>query len=367
MPTLIKPTRTFTDKLLDHYRQQGDPPADAVITAVAEQTGREGVGALMRWLGDTGNFSTDEQPEPIQRFFIEHAHLPEWADQTRMQRGMAFFQKHTALIGLTLGTYSLPYTYLGANGVRLLWLTERIKNDTARRLQETGEWVFAVNNPKNFPLAPPSPPTPLPKRERGAMLPDGSPLSRFGRGAGGEGDGIERTLKIRLIHAASRWFGLQSGRWNMAWGMPVNQEDMAGTNLAFSYIVLKGLRKMGVTTSEQNEEDYLHHINVVGSLNGLAEELMPHNLREAYHLDRQIARRQFRASEAGTGLTRSLLNAIADVAGKQTGQPETTRNLAAAQMRFFLGDDHANALGIPAVPVEKRLAGVVSRLPIFPK
>ncbi len=344
MPTLIKPTRLFTDDLLDQYRQQGDLPADAVITAVAERAGREGVSALMRWLADTGDFSTDQQPEPVQLFFAEYDHLPDWADPARMQRGMAFFQKHAAQIGLVLGTYSLPYTYMGANGVQLLWLTERIKNDTARRLQETGEWVFAVNNAKSW---------------MASSVSDG-------KGRGGVNAG-QRTLKIRLIHAASRWFGLQSGRWNRAWGMPVNQEDMAGTNLAFSYIVLKGLRKLGVTATEREEEDYLHHVNVIGYLNGVAEDLMPHNLREAYHLDRLIARRQFRASEAGAGLTGALLNAIADVAGKQTGQPDTARNLAAAQMRFFLGDDHANALGIPAVPFEKRLAGVVSRLPIFPK
>lgn len=333
MPTLVKPTRTFPDELLSGYRLQGDPAADAVITAVAGAGGREAISTLMRWLADTSDFTTDQQPEPVQTFFVRYAHLPDWADPERMQRGMAFFQKHAGQIGLALGTYSLPYTYMGANGVQLLWLTERIRNDTARRLQETGEWVFAVNNPKEW-------------QSRKAIL---------------------RTLKIRLIHAASRWFGLESGRWDMAWGMPVNQEDMAGTNLAFSYIVLRGLRKLGTAATEPDEEDYLHHINVVGYLNGVAQELMPHNLREAYHLDRTIARRQFRPSEAGAGLTRALLNAIAEVAGKQTGRPEGIRNLAAAQMRFFLGDDHADALGIPAVPIEKRLAGVVSRLPIFPK
>ena len=148
--------------------------------------------------------------------------------------------------------------------------------------------------------------------------------------------------------------------------MPVNQEDMAGTNLAFSYIVLRGLRKAGVTATEAEEEDYLHHTNVIGYLNGIAEELLPANLREAYHLDRAIARRQFRSSEAGIGLTRSLLNAIAEVGGAVTDRPEGVRNLAAAQMRFFLGDVHADALGIPAVPVEKRLVNVINRLPVFP-
>ncbi|RYF48465.1 MAG: DUF2236 domain-containing protein, partial [Cytophagaceae bacterium] len=189
---------------------------------------------------------------------------------------------------------------------------------------------------------------------------------------------ISRTQKIRLIHAGARWFSLHSKRWDMAWGYPVNQEDMAGTNLAFSYIVLLGLRKLNVSMTEQEEEDYLHHINVVGYFNGVSEELMPQNLREAYNLGNAIARRQFAPSEAGVGLTRSLLNAVAAGIGAATaaGQSsvnkpnspgsETIRNLAAGEMRFFLGNQYADWLGIPNAPVEKRLAGLLNRLPIFP-
>lgn len=337
MPTLIKPTRAFSDELLTQYRQQGDAPADAVMAAVAEIGGPAGLRALMGWLGNPTDWLTDGQVKPVQDFFATYAKLPDWADAIRMKRGMAFYAKHAGTIGLVLGCFSLPYCYLGANGAQVLWLTERIRNDTARRLQETGEWVFGVNDPREWET----------------------------------GKAIIRTLKIRLIHAGARWFSLHSGRWNMAWGHPVNQEDMAGTNLAFSYIVLRGLRKAGLSVTEQEEEDYLHHINVIGYLNGVAEELIPRNLREAYHLDRAIARRQFVTSEAGVGLTRSLLNAIAEVAGQSKAgsagdRSETARNLAAGEMRFFLGDSYADMLGIPNAPVEKRLAGWLNRLPIFP-
>ena len=366
MPTLVKPSRLFSDELLTHYRQQGDTPADAVISAVVEAEGPTGLRNLMGWLADTSNFDTNDQPEAVRDFFADQAHLPTWADTDRMKRGMAFFKKHAGLIGLTLGTYSLPYTYMGADGVQLLWLTERIKNDTARRLQETGEWVFAVNNQKEWAAFTPPPTPPLLLGEGGRQSGGLSPSPFFRGGVGGGVKAAHRTLKIRLIHAGARWFGLQSGRWNRDWGMPVNQEDMAATNLSFSYIVLRGLRKSGVTATEQEEEDYLHHINVVGYLNGIAEELLPANLREAYQLERSIVRRQFRSSEAGIGLTKALLDAIAVVGGSSTDRPETVRNLAAAQMRLFLGDATANALGIPAVPVEKRIMNVVSRLPIFP-
>lgn len=334
MLTHIKPTRLFSDALLEQYRQQGDAPADAVITAVVDAGGPAELRSLMKWLGDTTDFSTDQQPIAVQDFFRAYASLPAWADEKKMQRGMAFFQKHAQQIGLTLGFFSLPYSYLGANGAQVLWLTERIKNDTARRLRETGEWVMAVNNPKEWTA----------------------------------GKAIPKTLKIRLIHAGARWFALHSGRWKMDWGYPVNQEDMAGTNGVFSYIVILGLRKSGVSATGQEEEDYLHHINVVAYLNGVATELLPQNLREAYHLNQLISRRQFAPSEAGVGLTRSLLNAVVELAPQLPGRnsPDTIRNLAAGEMRFFLGDEYANWLGIPNVPFEKRVAGLINRWSIFP-
>lgn len=335
MPTLVKTSRFFSDELLERYRQQGDVSADAVITSVTEAGGSTGLRSLMRWLADPNDISTVEQPQAVQDFFVEYARLPTWADSDKMKRGMAFFKKHAQQISLTLGFFSLPYSYLGANGAQVLWLTERIKNDPTRRLQETGEWVFAVNSPKEWLT----------------------------------GGAIYKTMKIRLIHAGARWFSSQSGRWNMAWGYPVNQEDMAGTNLTFSYVVLLGLRKMGIGVSEQEEEDYLHHINVVNYLNGVAEELLPQNLREAYTLSQAIGQRQFAPSEAGVGLTHSLLNAVSSqlvqygTDKQNAARPETIRNLVAGEMRFFLGDRYADWLGIPNVPLEKRLAGLIGRLP----
>ncbi|GAB3543331.1 oxygenase MpaB family protein [Spirosoma fluminis] len=333
MPALIKTARTISSDVLQHYRQQGDGPADAVIAAVTEAGGPQALSTFMRWLADTSTVDLSQQPAVVQAFFNDYGQLPPWANQDQMARGMAFFQKHAGLVGLVLGTFSLPYCYLGAHGAQVLWMTERIKSDTTRRLQETGEWVFAVNNPKEWAV-----------------------------GRCREVNAIHRTLKIRLIHAAVRWFSLHSGRWNMEWGYPVNQEDMAGTSGAFSYIVIRGLRKAGVKASEADEEAYLHHINVVGYLNGVTEELLPQNLREAFLLDRMIAKRQFAPSEAGIGLTKSLLNSI----GEQLGS-DTFRNLAAAQMRFFLGDRYADLLDIPSVALEKQLVGAVNKLPIFSK
>lgn len=348
MPALskpfIKPARRFSDELLAHYRQQGDPPADDVIAAVVDASDMAGLRSLMTWLANSADGSTKDQHPAVQDFFYTHAKLPTWANPERMQHAMAFFSRHQNQINFTLGLFALPYTYLGAKGVQVLWLTERIKNDTARRLQETGEWVFAVNDPNEWPFH---------TSYKDHTL-----------------NAIGRTLKVRLIHAGARWFSLHSGRWNDDWGYPVNQEDMAATNLAFSYIVLLGLRKLGISVTDQEEDDFLHHINVVGYLNGVDEILLAQNMREAYLLTHTIDQRQSAPSEAGVGLTNALLNAITRQIIQQstdptTARPETIRNLTAGAMRYFLGDLHANWLGIPNASVEKRLTALINRLPIF--
>ena len=73
MPALVKPTRLFSDTLLESFRQQGDAPADAVVTAVTAANGPAGLRLLMRWLADTADFQTAEQHPAVQDFFDQYS------------------------------------------------------------------------------------------------------------------------------------------------------------------------------------------------------------------------------------------------------------------------------------------------------
>ena len=99
-----------------------------------------------------------------------------------------------------LACLALPYCYAGADGAKVLAKSQRIQNDTLKRLEETGEFIFTVMQEKNWH----------------------------------NGKAFRKILKVRLMHAAIRFFSEFHGTWNTAWGKPVNQEDMAGTNGAFS-------------------------------------------------------------------------------------------------------------------------------------
>jgi hypothetical protein len=93
---------------------------------------------------------------------------------------------------------------------------------------------------------------------------------------------------------------------------------------------------------------------------GVEETLLPLNLREAFHLDRAIAQRQFKPSTAGTELTKALTDVL-----RQQSPGSAFRNFPLAQMRFLLGNEIADLLKIPAVPLEEKIIRFTAQLPFF--
>jgi hypothetical protein len=301
----------FTDDFLNRKRQVTDGVADGFVKiAFADAELKVGLREYMAAL--TYNSQLEKLP-PIysnEPLFTQANRLPEWANRKQMQQGAAFFARHAGLIMNMLGLLSLPYSYAGANGVKVLYLSERMRNDTAKRLQETGDFVWEVMAPNAFEP---------------------------------EGKGFASILKVRLIHAAARYYTLLSSSWNAKWGQPVNQEDMAGTNLSFSLLVIRGLRKLDVSVAYADQQAFMHLWNVIGHLSGVERSLLPDDGKQAIALEQAISQHQFRASEEGQALTRSLidyftsLNLPAPFGSKETVQ----------LMRFLIGDEIANILALP--------------------
>lgn len=309
----IKPTRSFPNELMDKLRQTGDELADNIILQVFQQTEMTGLRDFFKWLNSN---ETEYSLSFVNEFVNQKPELPALANWKKMQKGMIFFQENQERIGIMLACLALPYCYAGADGARVLAKSQRIQNDTLKRLEETGEFIFTVMQEKNWK----------------------------------NGVAFRKILQVRLMHAAIRFFSEYHGSWDKTWGKPVNQEDMAGTNGAFSYIVIRGLRKTGKTPSESEEEAYLHLWNVISHIMGVEEVLIPQNLREAFTLDKVIANRQFRPSEEGKSLTKSLLQTLESFVSNPL-----LKSFPAAQMRYLLGDEIADLLGIPVHSIESKI------------
>ena len=304
----------WTDALLDRMRELGDPVADIPVAAVLERDGVDAVRAIMRSLVRVDQPVPEELPDEIQAYLLETLPLPEWADADRIKRGQQLFETWGIQIAICLFCASLPSSYAAANGVKALYLTARLDTDARRRVMETGQFLIDV-------------------------------LTVGGLGEHGKG---RRTIqRVRLMHAAVRHLikarnELTPGMWHPDWGTPINQEDLAGTLLSFSYVVADPMRRLGVRVSAQDVDAYLHLWNVIGHLLGVRDELLVRDVADAAALVDTIGRRQFAASLEGQELTRALLDLLDELTPLHRFD-ETIPPL----IRHLIGEQTADLLAVP--------------------
>lgn len=300
--------KKFDLAFLAQKRFQTDPLADSWAEKVLKSLEKNEFHALYKWLVGSKQMASEKLENLLQPYF-EAVELPSWAQSHRMLQGAKFFRKHKNIVLHLLGVLSLPYCYAAKNGVQVLAFSQKLQTDTFQRLKETAIFTIKANS----------------------FDPNHSLIWK------------KEILKIRLLHAIVRKQILRSTQWQTAqWGEPINQEDMAGTNLTFSYIVLRGMRKLNINFSEKEAHNFLHLWNVIGFLLGIEEELLPYSLQEAFWLDRQIATTQFQESKEGKALTKALISTFYECLPSKF-----LADLAVSEMRFLLGEKVANMLAIP--------------------
>jgi hypothetical protein len=147
--------------------------------------------------------------------------------------------------------------------------------------------------------------------------------------------------KVRLMHATIRRLAPAAPSWTPGYGLPVNQEDLAGTLMSFSHIVLDGLERVGIELTDQDRQGYLHCWNVIGHLLGVHDDLLPANAAQAEALADAIAAHQFGPTQDGKDLTKALIDMLAHIL-----PGDLFYKMPAIMLRFFLGKEWAGWLGI---------------------
>lgn len=333
------PDARWTDPFLDTRRERCDPVADAVVDAIYDQGRVEAVNRLMVQLVKNAALPPQALPEPVRDFFARTTALPRWADPAQLARAAALFGRQAHSIMLILGHYALPACYAARKGVQVLHMTARLSRNPRPRLLETAQLVCDV------------------------MAPDG--LSPGGLG-------IRSAQKVRLMHAAVRRLILQTG-WNTEFGLPINQEDMIGTLLTFSYVTLDGLKKLGCAIDPDDADAYMHAWNVVGAVMGVDEALLPRDTADAEALLLAIQRRHFEPCPEGRQLTRALVEMLQE---STRGSP--FERLPVSTMRYLLGDQIGGVLGLPTADWTRELilpmrmfnrvtSEAQARLPLLPQ
>jgi squalene cyclase len=293
-------------------RMRVDPTADAVVDALLREGDLSHVNALLRSIFENDDPIPPGLPARARRYFEETGELPPWTDMARVRRAQQLFADHGVQLTFGLFCSSLPQAYAGANGALVLAQTQAMLDRTRQRIMETAQFLFDV-------------------LDEGGLEP--------------QGRGIRSAQRVRLMHAGVR--RLLRDRPSPAWdeaqlGLPINQEDLAGTLMTFSVVTFDAMKRLGVEATDEEGEDWMHLWSVVGHLLGLERELVPNSLDDARDLMEAIRQRQWMPSAQGSALARALSQMMEEFF---TGG--VLEGLAPTLIRFLAGDQCADLLALP--------------------
>jgi hypothetical protein len=381
-------TRTVPDELLEQAQFETDPLADQTISDIlgpweapaAQATAGDIAtmfkahwdridvvnGLIAQWVD---NASLDhwhaqvsahhrEIADALRDYVMAARALPEWAERDKIARAEEIFFDQGVLSCTLLFCASLPECYVVPDLAEVLHTTGQLEKRTDYRIRSTAAMVFPV-------------------MMRGGLTDPG-------------GGGVAQVLKVRLIHAMVRNLVLRTSPqeaealrerglalpvvpalaaarggdsmhralfahgWDMARGLPCNQEEQAYTLLTFGYVYLRGLRTLGVGLDRDDELAVLHAWNVVGHLVGIRRELMAFTMDEAEAL---FARMQTRGRAEGLdpdprpGLAEALFRNLAGVIPLAVAKP-----FPKLLSRRLIGREASRDLAIDGpVPIVSRL------------
>lgn len=324
---------------LDALRAVGDPLADDAVAGYFAAVERAAPSALFAQLVRHVRLPAEDQVPAIRDFFAAASARPAWVDEAAVARGQEFFNRLVAHHFSALYLASLPSSYAAAKGVQALHMTGRLQTDAERRLNETAQFLMDVAAP-------------------GAMQPGGA--------------GIDRILHVRLMHAAVRWMvhhdpsvthvadlapplDAEGGLvWSGSWGVPANQEDLAGTWLTFTVVVYDAFDASGVDVGPDDVAGHLHLWRLVAHHLGLRPELVPVERAVAGAFRDRIWARQQAPSAAGRAMAAAL------VAQSRTRLPRVAWPIMPTAFRHFLGDRVADIVDLPPANWTRHLFAVLS-------
>lgn len=346
---------------LDELRHKGDPPMDNYVT---DHLGSDGVSSDPREFvqhliakGLRTDFGDGPAPSALD------GSLPEWArDFEKLADGQDFLLEHGLQIAAALFNASLPKSYTVAHGTKVLMATaELASGQVNRRVAETGQLLLdLMPNDDEF--------------DRGL-----DPLTERTRAS-------ESLRGVRLFHAAVRQM-LERRGWNPGpepdepvlehgdgdehddhrarddrrlpprpspLGVPINQEDLLGTLMAFTLVVFDALDEMGSPVEGDDRKAYLYLWQVAGYLLGIDYSLfrrpedtaesqrhLPPDEHELRTIGRAIYARNAASGPDGTALSASLMHMMGStLRGPMKLLPPTAT-------RWLIGDEAANLLDVP--------------------
>ncbi len=327
MRNVLGTTTTLDRPFLDSLRQQADPEADRVAKLMHDGNAYEVFANLVRThqVWNAAGEPSAQLADDVRQYLKDSDVLPGWTRPETIRQAEDFFLLYGISSSTLLACASLPECYTMKHGTEVLCFTKFLQLDPARRIRETAQMIMAVMCPG------------------GLVARDGA-ASRIG---------VRTTQKVRLMHAVIRHMlaesaghppGVLAPAADPAFGLPINQEDLAFTLMTFAYVGVRGFRALGVPMTTKEQDAYIHCWNVVGYLMGIREELLPYDMANAQVLYDAIRAHQSGPSDAGRTLTQALLGLLTQL------MPRSQQHVPLVLTRDLIGDASADMLGVARAP-----------------
>ncbi len=310
----------------------GDPLADAVVVAIHED-GRHVRAQLQDGLANGLSSLTDPHPA-IQDLLTHTEALPSYATDEVLDTGsLPFFTMPAATHMISLSAGALIRVYESPSIAEVLTTTGRLIDGAERRLRETGTWVNT------------------------AMLPGSL---RVGQ------PGYVSTVQVRMLHAHMRRVAYNRGFDDAAYGVPINQVDLARTWIDFTVTSYEAEALMGFGLTTRETADLYRYWWVVAHLLGIDPALV-----EGIQTNDQ-AKRADELFQSVTGplipqasqLAHATLDSISELLNEALNVPE---RLGVAGLHSLARRFHppgiSEELGLQDSPVAKRaLSTAINRV-----
>ena len=300
------------DQYLEHLHI-GDPLADDLVNCFDRVTRRKGAQMLMQAI-DTGIDSVDDPPAELVVLFEQLDRVPCWVDWDRMNLGSAKIMQNALLPAMSLAIYALPHAYLATTNKPLVFSSTLI-NNTARRYALATRFFTEVFMPGNM--------------RRHA-------------------DGFKFTVLTRITHARVRRQILNSGKWDLTLGLPLNMAHMAIGTIILSLFVPDGMRCLGGRIRQEDMEGILLLWRYIGYLLGINPQMAYTSEAEARHLVEVAYSLEYDPDEDSKVLCKALIEATPAIL--KIENPFVARTFVSilyALSRNLLGDQLADGLGYP--------------------
>lgn len=274
----------WSDTLLDRMRHTGDPLADAAARALWKDRNSREIIEELKIISRNHKLDLKNFPKEVKDFFelTETVEIhPE--DQAKFDLSAKIFNNYGFCYCGLLFFKALPTGYMCPKPGHVLESTKLLVEFAARRVMETAQFIFAVNN-RNW-------------------YQPGNP-------------GLEAIQRVRLMHAGMRIALLEDPRPDRKWdiaekGIPINQEDMALTNHLFSLAMIQGLDEMGIHLYDDEREAIFHTWQHIGQAMGISKELYTTDYKDGWDQYNTIFNRQcLMPNPDGPKLTKALLESL---------------------------------------------------------